>query len=188
MTDEEKIELMERHFRHGGGCAATCKCGKTFVSSEPGWTWEEDEYENAIANGAEEVDYSIGDIHFGCGEFVDACDCWHKKGVAFFDIITGYDKEIAGLLAEIKNAAIQEAHDKKTVVMAMQQLNPDWPVGTPIITVKEPFNSEYSTIPVGRHGVIHESNGGLYYVINLPGEIPNNYFKAKIWENFEPKS
>lgn len=125
LDNKEIIELFEEVFRHGGGCACTCMCGKTYVTRSNDYDWDEGEFEAAIESGAIEVSYSIGDINFGCGEFADACECWHKKALQFYHRITGYDREITELLARRIMIRLDKAKEAATVKLALHQLVPD---------------------------------------------------------------
>jgi hypothetical protein len=116
--NKERIELFGRAFiSDGGRCRGTCHCGKTYYrADDPIIDWEKGELEELEASeNAIGVDFGVGlFVLEGC-EYVDACDCWHKKAEQLMALIDNYACGIATYLTLEKKRKQEEA-DKSPVV------------------------------------------------------------------------
>jgi hypothetical protein len=97
----DKLENFERAFRMGtAGCRRTCNCGKEyFDNANGGYSWEEGELERLLASKtAVALGYAPGDMMFEGREYVDACDCWHKRAEQIMGFLDGHAQKIAEYL------------------------------------------------------------------------------------------
>jgi hypothetical protein len=97
-TQGPKLTNFERAFSGGtGGCRRTCNCGKTYYDAvNSGYSWEEGEFEKSDAIA---LDYAPGDIRFEGREYVDGCDCWHKRAKQIMGFIDAHRYQIAEYLS-----------------------------------------------------------------------------------------
>lgn len=115
--DPDKLENFERAFSAGtGGCRRTCDCGREFYNGDGGWTWDEGELEALAKNAnATPLPYTVGDISFEGKEYVNACDCWHKRAAMIMGFLDGHSHKIADYLSLEKKRLQRIAENAPTV-------------------------------------------------------------------------
>lgn len=96
----EKLENFERAFSgHSAGCRRRCDCGRQYYDGVQGYDWEEGELEALEADSeAVRLEYAPGDLMFEGAQYVDACDCWHKRAEQIMRFIDGHAVQIAEYL------------------------------------------------------------------------------------------
>lgn len=92
MTD--KLTNFEYAFGDGSSASRTCQCGKTYFDDyNSGYGWDEDELKNLRENHIA-VDHSVGWVSFEGREYVNVCDCWHKRAMQIMNFLDGHAREI----------------------------------------------------------------------------------------------
>jgi hypothetical protein len=113
-----KLENFERAFdAHVGTCRAHCHCGKEYWDGHnDGYSWDDGEVEALEADPeATKLDYSVGFVEFEGKQYVNACDCWHKRAEQIIAFIDGHGREIADYLTREKRR-LQAIADTAPVV------------------------------------------------------------------------
>jgi len=102
--DPDVLENFRRAFASGtSGCVRECHCGCVFYSSEPGYTWDEGEYEALEANPKTiALQWSVSDLSFEGKDFVMDCKCWHPRAARLIRFIDAHGREIADFLSREK--------------------------------------------------------------------------------------
>lgn len=93
------------------GCRGTCECGAEFYNPDNCWDWEEGELERLEADkDTIGINHSVGYVKFEGREYVDACDCWHKRAQSIIEFIVGHGSGIADFLNAERKRKIAEAN------------------------------------------------------------------------------
>lgn len=113
----DQLENFSRAFSSGsGGCVRTCECGRVFYDTQPGYTWEDGEFEALTANkNATALDYSVGTLCFEGKEYCMDCDCWHPRARRIIEWIESHGQSIAEFLTLEKKRKQADA-DQSPVV------------------------------------------------------------------------
>ena len=113
----EKLENFERAFSDStASCRWTCECGVTFFDGCQSYDWEDGELDKLRADPkAKQVDYAPGSISFEGRQYVDACDCWHKRALQIIRFIDGHAERIANYLRLEKERKQRDAEASPVV-------------------------------------------------------------------------
>jgi hypothetical protein len=114
---KDKLETFERAFADStAGCVRECDCGRVFYDGYNSYDWEEGEKERLKADkSATRVEYSVGDISFDGGQYVDACDCWHKKAESLMAWLDSHAHKCAKYL-NLEKKRLQRLADRAPTV------------------------------------------------------------------------
>ncbi len=89
-----------------------CNCGIEYYDSCGGWHWSEGELESLEkSETAMDVD-RVSRIHFEGKEYVEACDCWHKRALQIIGFLDSHASIIACYLESERNASIAALEDR----------------------------------------------------------------------------
>jgi len=116
----DKLENFERAFDcNVSSCRGTCNCGQRFFDYENTYDWEPGELEKLKAlethGKATGVPYGIGFVRFEGKEYVNSCDCWHKRAEQIIGFIDGHARRIAKYLT-LEKKRLQSIADEAPVV------------------------------------------------------------------------
>jgi len=110
--NKAKLENFERAFSGGvNGCRRDCYCGKEFWDAyNEGYSWNEGEREALEkSKTAVPLSYAVGLVVFEGREYVDGCDCWHKRAEHIMAFIDAHDEQIARYLNLERERKIADA-------------------------------------------------------------------------------
>lgn len=113
----DKLTNFERAFSGGtAGCRRTCDCGREFYDAENSYSWEDGEIEALEKDpNATALDHSCGDIALEGREYVNACECWHKRAEHIMAFIDSHAHQIADYLNREKDRKTKEAEAMPSV-------------------------------------------------------------------------
>jgi hypothetical protein len=120
---DDKMTNFERAFSNRtAGCYRVCECGINYFHDEDGsYDWEEGELERLRASAAAPngktvaLDYCPGDIGFEGKEFVDACDCWHKRAEQIMSFLDRHGHKVAEYFSLEKKRKLEAAESSPVV-------------------------------------------------------------------------
>lgn len=90
-----------------GSCHRACACGRDFINPEGGWGFIEGEIEEAVKNGATELDHSVVCLEFEGSVYVQDCNCWHERAERIMKFLDSHHDKVANYL----NGEIKAAHE-----------------------------------------------------------------------------
>ena len=105
--EQRKLDAWAKYCSlHSSGYRDQCDCGVQYYDSHGGWDWDEGELEALEADPTAKDVWSIHRISFEGKEYIEACDCWHKRALAIIGFIESHASIIAGYLESERRASI----------------------------------------------------------------------------------
>jgi len=105
--EQRKLDAWaEQCSTHTSGYRDQCNCGVQYYDPWGGWDWAEGELEALEANEAAKAVDGVRRLQFEGKEYIEACECWHKRALAIIGFIESHASIIACYLESERKASI----------------------------------------------------------------------------------